>query len=367
MSRFIASDAASMPSIQCVGPCCEGLSRRGFLKSFAAAGVALAAPSISSAPAHAQGKRRVIDVHHHYYPDAYKAYAASEQRLAPFGKSWTPSVMFDEMGKNNVEQSVLSLQTMPLNIYSMKPEEARTIMRRINEQGAQLVRDNKGKLGLFAFVTGNDVEGTLKEIEYAYDILNTDGIEMMTSFGDKWPGDPAFDAVFAELNRRNAIVYFHPIAPICCGNIVPGVQESWIEYPQDSTRMVLSLLVNGTLARYRNIKWIISQSGGMLPFIANRVEWLTRTSLKNIKEVAPNAVIAEFQRLYYETANASLPPTMASLLKFAPLSQIMYGSDYPYVTSAYNLDGLRSNGLSDADLKAIEYLNAEKMFPRFKS
>ena len=366
MSRFFASSTDSVTNIECTGPCCGIVSRRGFMKSIAASSVLLAAPAIGAGSALAQQKRRVIDVHHHYYPDAFKAYAERENRLAPFARKWSASVMLDEMAKNNVDQSVLSLQTMPVNIYRMKPEESRPIVRSINEQGAQLVRDNKGKLALFAYVTCNDVDGTLKEIEYAFDTLNADGIEMMTSFGDKWPGDPAFDAVFAELNRRNAIVYFHPIAPFCCGSLIAGVPESWIEYPHDSTRTVLSLLANGTLARYRNIRWIISQSGGTLPFVANRLEWFARSSLKNAKEVAPNGIMAEFQRLYYETANAAMPATLASLLKFVPISQIMYGSDYPFVTSAYNLESLRSNGLNDADLKAIEYLNAERLIPQLK-
>jgi hypothetical protein len=31
---------------------------------------------------------------------------------------------------------------------------------------------------------------------YALDTLNPDGIGLMTNYGDKWPGDPAYAEVF---------------------------------------------------------------------------------------------------------------------------------------------------------------------------
>ncbi len=336
------------------------------MKNFGAASAAVAAPNISMTPAQAQGKRRVIDIHHHYFPDVFKEASGRRDSLPSVVKAWSAQGMIEEMDKNNIDQSILSIATAPIGWFRMKEEESRPLIRTINESGARLVQDHKGRLGLFAYISGNDVDGSLKEIEYAFDVLKADGIELMTSFGDKWPGDPAFDAIFAELNRRNAIVYFHPIAPFCCGGLVPGVSDSWIEYAHDSTRAILSLLFNGTFARYRNIKWLFSQAGGTLPFVAHRVEWLSRQTLKSKPEIAPNGILAEFQRLYYETANAASAPAIAGLLKLVAPSQVMYGSDYPYVTSEYNLANLRGQGLSDADIKAIEYQNVEKMIPRLK-
>jgi predicted TIM-barrel fold metal-dependent hydrolase len=87
----------------------------------------------------------------------------------------------------------------------------------------------------------------------------------------------------------------------------------------------------------------------------------------DLSKVAPNGLNAEFRKLYYETANASSPPTMAALMKFAPLSQILFGSDHPYVSDADNMADLKSCGLSQAQMNAILYENAERLVPRLKA
>ena len=57
---------------------------------------------------------------------------------------------------------------------------------------------------------------------------------------------------------------------------------------------------------------------------------------------------------------------MSALLKFAPLSQVLFGSDHPYVSDADNMVDLKAAGLSQAQMNAILYENAERLLPQLK-
>jgi predicted TIM-barrel fold metal-dependent hydrolase len=143
-----------------------------------------------------------------------------------------------------------------------------SLARKCNEYSAQLVSDYPGRFGFFAALPLPDMEGSLREITYALDTLKADGIGLMTNYGDKWPGDPAFAPAFEELNRRKTVVYFHPTAPNCCKNLVPHVPTAFTELPNDTTRAVTSLLYSGSLARFRDIPFIFSHAGGTIPMLA---------------------------------------------------------------------------------------------------
>ena len=112
-----------------------------------------------------------------------------------------------------------------------------------------MVRDKPGRYALFAPLSMLDTDTTLKEIEYDFDTLHADGINLQTNYGDKWLGDPAFRPILDELNRRKAVVYVHPLVAACCGRLSVGAYPAVIEVPHDTTRTVVSLLLSGTLAR----------------------------------------------------------------------------------------------------------------------
>ena len=69
-----------------------------------------------------------------------------------------------------------------------------------------------------------DIDGVMKEMEYGFETLKADGIGIYTNDNQtRWPGDGYFDPMWKELNRRNAIVYMHPLAPPCCTNLNDSV------------------------------------------------------------------------------------------------------------------------------------------------
>ena len=316
------------------------ISRRDILEVLAAAGVLSLLPAKRLLAQGSQGSRATlgrIDVHHHMFPPFYMK--AMEQAMRDTGfapRPWTPAVSLETMDRHGIATSMLSpVQRLVLDSMSDRSERARSLTRQSNEYGAQLVKDYPGRFGLLAALPLPDTEGSLREIEYALDVLKADGIALWTDYLDKWPGDPAFAPVFDELNRRKAVVFFHPSRPTCCRNL-PG-QSGIIEYDLDTARAVDSLLLNGTFARCPDIRFIFSHSGGALPVLAARI---IDDFPKNLADRVPHGVEYEFRKLYFDVAHASRPPALDALKDLVPVSQILFGSDATIREYELTTDGL---------------------------
>ncbi len=172
---------------------------------------------------------------------------------------WSPALSLEDMDKSGIATSILSI-AQPGVWYGNNVEESRKLARELNEYGAKMVKDHPGRFGLFACIAPPDVDGSLKEIEYAFDTLKADGIGLLTSYQDKYLGDPSFAPVYAELNRRKAVVYVHPTTPDCCRGLVPGIPPGSIEYATNSTRTIAHLVFSGTATKFPDIRWIFSHS-----------------------------------------------------------------------------------------------------------
>jgi 6-methylsalicylate decarboxylase len=347
-------------------------SRREFLTTLAAFGVSAFMPG-AALIAQTSGpttKSRLIDVHHHILPPVYLAQArdrliAQQQGYLPARiLQWSPQNALAEMDQNGVATSIVSISTPGIWFGDM--QSARTLARKCNEYAAQLVNDYHGRFGFFASVPLPDTEGSLREIMYALDILKADGIILLTSYGDKWPGDSAYAAVFEELNRRKAVVFFHPAAPNCCRNLIPEIPPVFTEVPHDTTRAITSLLFSGSFARFRDIRFIFSHAGGTLPMLAGRLFHYS-AEMKDLVAKMPNGIEFELKRLYYDIASSANPPAMAALMKLVPTSQILFGGDYPFVPIAETAVGMTQVGLSADDLQAVGRGNAARLLPRFQA
>ncbi|HEY2135258.1 MAG TPA: amidohydrolase family protein [Xanthobacteraceae bacterium] len=354
------------------------VSRRKFLAG-AGAGALGAASMLAGRGARAQGAAaqtaasKVIDTHHHFYPPSYqKAWLDWEdaRKIPHFANQvgWSPAKAVEELDKNGIATGVLSLASTPGNWFGLDAAGAGTMARTCNDFAAEMVRDHKGRFGLFATLSMLDIDATLKEIEYVFDTLKADGVGLQTNYGDKWLGNALYKPVFEELNRRKAVVYVHPLVAACCGQLSVGAFPAVIEVPHDTTRTVTSLLLSGTLARLRDIKWLFSHAGGTIPMLAGRIDaFYARLAAGGAQGgFAPEGIIAELRRLYYDTANATSEPTMAALMKLVPISQITFGSDYPYFP-LNQIETLRKMGLPAADMQAIESGNATRLVPRLSA
>lgn len=336
------------------------LRRRDFLSLLAAAYGATLTHASAAQEAPAPGR---IDTHHHVFPPAYIAALVARTLDDQLATSWSVARTLDDMERAGVATAILSVTT-PAASFA-EPAAARQLARACNEWVAGLVDGSRGRFGSFATMPMPDVEGTLREIEFALDTLKADGVCLLTSYGDRWLGHPSFAPVMDELNRRRAVVYTHPTTAACCQNLIADVPPTVIEFGTDTSRTITDIVFSGTAARCPDATFIFSHAGGTLPYVTER---LTRLPVQNpaMQARVPNGVLHELQRFYYDTAWSAHPMALASLTKLVAVSQILFGSDYPYRTGEDHVKGLSAYGFSEADLRAIGRDNALRILPRLR-
>ena len=323
------------------------------LVGLAASGVAWSLRAEAAATPRPSSER-VVDVHAHYYPPALKALGTPGPMNA-----WSLQRHLDEMAAAGVTRSLLSLTTPGV---TQTAEQGRKLTRDSNEWAAKTCSEQQGKLGFFTYVQLEDLDGALKEIEHGFDVLEAQGVGLFTSYGNRWLGDPQFDPVFAELNRRKAIVYVHPTGPACCSRLIPGVVDTLIEYGTDTTRAIASYIYRGAARRFPDVKMIWSHSGGTMPFLIERFDGADRAGAG--KAEAPEGFRAAAAKFFYDIAQASNPVATAALRSVVPVNHIVFGSDYPFRTPLEHVQALDANRVfKRAELRGVYRANVEQSLP----
>ena len=337
-----------------------GATRRHFLAGLAGLG-ASAALSSSSVLGQAQANPRRIDFHHHYCSPAYLKLLTEQNAIKTVMgydtfKGYSISKALELMDQGGVATGMLSTTTP--GVWFGDIDETRRAARELNEFGAKMGVDHKGRFGLFAVLPLPDIDASLREIEYAYDTLKADGISFVSSYHDRWLGDKSFAPMWEELNRRNAVVYTHATAPNCCmWNFQPGVGPTTVELSSDMARTIVSIIQSGTADKTPNVRYIWSHGGGSI--------WAQRYIGADIAQpVKPNSKMYHLRRFYYDTA-AAADPLHIGILKLAiPTTQILFGTDLPWGVPANIAEGLKNSGLTAPELRAIDRENGLKLVPR---
>lgn len=340
----------------------SGVSRRSVLAALGATSVlAVAGPSVQAFGA--ENKLWRIDVHHHVSPPAFIAKIVALKTGQTPLIDWVPQQSIEDMDEGGVEVAVLSVSE-PGVWYGDSPA-ARHLARSCNEYTASVAADYPGRFGSFASVPLPDIDGSLAEIAYSLDVLHAQGICLLTSYAGMYLGHPAFDPALAELNRRGTTVFVHPVRPSCCRGALTHVAPTIIEMPTDTTRAIANLLVHGTTARFPRIRFIFAHAGGTLPMLAIRLrDFVISTRAADSPQVDP---LTEMRRFHYDTAQAFNPYGLAALTRLVPISQIVFGTDFPFVTAEKTERGLRDFGFTPKQLRLIERDNALAILPTLRS
>jgi predicted TIM-barrel fold metal-dependent hydrolase len=302
-----------------------------------------------------------IDAHGHLIPEAYRAELAKRGVEADYPlPPATPEIFSEVMERHGIDAAVVSLS--PPGVWFDDAGLAAELSRLVNEETAALVREQPTRFAGLITLPLPDVDAAMAELSHGFDELGLDGVALLTNHAGTYLGDPAFDPIFEELERRGAYVFVHPIQP-ATPSPLPAAPVWVQEFPFDTTRAVTNLIYSGTLERCPSIRLQLAHMGGTAPFLAHRIaEWAGRDPSR--AEAAPAGALAYLRRLYYDTGLSNNRVALAAVRELAGLDQIVFGTDWPYAVLPEDGDPAPNLGLSPTDRAAIDATNVATLVPR---
>ena len=259
------------------------------------------------------------------------------------------------MDAQGIEIALLSLSSP--GVHFGDDAEAVSLARAANDAMAKTVADHPTRFGFFAAVPLPDVEAATTEAVRALDELGADGIGLMANIRGQYIFDPAVEPLLEQLNRRGATVFVHP-------NELPGgrlenLPAPVADFTLDTTRAAFGLVLAGAMDRLRDLRIVLSHAGGLIPFLADRFARTISTGVDTSRD--PDALVAALKRFYLDTALATGPTALPSVLSFVEPDHLVFGSDSPFASESMSqwfteqLDGAQ---MSDTQVQKIARDNA---------
>ena len=298
-----------------------------------------------------------IDVHAHVFPDFYAEAMKSAGVKDVDGwpnPTWSPEAMFQAMDGHRIQAQVLSISSPGVTFVEGRP--AAELARRLNEYMIGLVREHSPRLGSMAVLPLPDVEASLAEIAYALDTLGMDGIGLLSNYRGVYLGDPALDPVFAELNRRKAVVFVHPTIPPHWDAFTVDIAAPAMEYIFDSTRMAQRMVASGAKAKFPDVSIIVAHGGAALPLTHQR---LVKYWMHDKNDI--------FDTFFYELTATTEPEQIAALMATTRPDHCMMGFDFPFMKPDWYEPlqaKLEAYGFIPDELESIMRGNALRLFPK---
>ena len=293
-----------------------------------------------------------IDVHAHYWTDDYldllvdlgKADAGAVRGIGAGGGAELEARL-RLMERAGVEIQVLS--ACPQVPYFEDEKKAARAARLVNDQYAELVQRHPDQFRAFAVLPMPHVEESVGEMDRALDEPGMAGIAMNTTVLGHALVEPDFEPIFAELNRRAAVLYLHPAGNGACSPLIGNYHLTWmVGAPVEDTISVMHLITHGIPTRYPNIKIINSHLGGALPMLLQRADDQYRWEAPD----TPEPPSAAARRMWYDTVGHGHVPALRCAIESFGADRLLLGTDFPY-----------ENG--DTFVRAVDYINDPQVDP----
>lgn len=303
-----------------------------------------------------------IDAHIHLLPDDYRA-ELSRTAAVPYPlPPWSLDATNELMARHGIDAAILSLA--PPGVWFGDAGGASELARLVNERTAQVVRSDPSRFAGLAVLPLPDLGAALAELRHALDVLELDGIALLSNVAGCYQGDPAWDPLWDELERRGAYVFIHPALP---PHTLPLPQHPvWLyEFTFDTTRAVANLIYSGTLERCPNVRLQIAHLGGTAPFLGHRLASLAAREPERAM-LAPQGALAYLSRLYYDTGLSNHMLAVETTRAVAPVERIVFGTDWPYAALPVSGDPAPELAALGADRALVDSQNAFALVPRLR-
>ncbi|MGE0796986.1 MAG: amidohydrolase family protein [Lautropia sp.] len=272
--------------------------------------------------------------------------------------SWSPARRLADMAAMRVGRQALS--PMPeLLSYWLPLDDARALIRYLNDQIAELVAAAPAQFSGLGAVPLQDVDAALDELRYACDTLGFAGVEIASHVNGVSIGDPRFAPFFAEAERIGAAIFVHALRPAGAERIVGPFSEQAVCFPGDIALAAASLITGGIGTRHPALRIAFSHGGGALPILLPRLghAWRTLPGLREQLAEPPDDIA---RRFFYDALVFDAASTRLLLERFG-VAQLLLGSDYPYpMGDADPVGALHRAGLDDAAVTAIAIDNPRR-------
>lgn len=272
-----------------------------------------------------------IDVHAHFLPPVYReALAGAGFTLLDGGMpipAWSEEAAIGLMDGIGIETAMLSVSSPFATTIDRRGAPA--LCRAINDFAADL-RQRNARFGAYAMLPVPMIAESLGELDRALDTLGLDGVALPTNALGAYLGSANLAPLLDALDERGATVFVHPTSPCCFEQFGLAFPAPMIEFPFDTTRAIASLLYGGNLARRRRIRFVFAHGGGTLPFLMPRIARIGSTQLVGAGAIAEAEAAGLVRSWHYDLALAGSPDQVAALKSIVPVSQIVYGTDYPF-------------------------------------
>ena len=345
-----------------------GMTRRTVI---AAAGAAIGTSAMAQdASTKKVPARTTLDVHAHYLPQVYKEALAGAGLTALDGgvpvPEWSEKAALDLMDQTGITGALLSVSS-PFLAFLPPDEEAR-LSRSVNRAGADLRDKYPNRFGVLAQLPLQDINLALAEVRFAIGELKCDGVALPTNINGAYLGHERFIPLLSELNDRKITVFVHPTSPICFEDFNLGVPAPMLEFPFDSTRTAVDLVLSGRIRQFPDIEFIIPHGGGTIPYLLQRIAGIGGLPYLGDKQNPMGDTVSALAGFNYDLALSYSPAQFQALRQIAPVSNILYGSDYPFTPAPIVSMADTAIGnlpLTQDELSMIRHGNAARLFPAF--